>query len=358
MIFRTKKRKAAEQNGSAGAGDGRGGSQATAAPADGFGSTAEVVAEVGRLMEENQRTPDRDRERRILRLRHLAGIRFLDEADGAAGYAAPDPAGLPVEPLGPIEVDALTPEIIRAGIVRDGAVFVRGAVGPEAAEHLADGIEKAFADRAAGKEEPAPADGLYEEFAPEPGFSQLSERNWIETGGGVLAADSPRLAFEMFDAFSRSGLTERIAGYLGEPVAVSAEKCTLRKADPSIGGAWHQDGNFMGDVRALNVWLALSHCGEEAPGLDVVPRRVDYLVEAGTDGAALSYVISPEKVEAAAGEAGIVRPIFAPGDVLLFDDLFLHQTGSDPSMPNPRYAIESWFFGASGFPADYAPIAA
>ena len=309
-------------------------------------------------MEENQRTPDRDRERRILRLRHLAGIRFLDEADGAAGYAAPDPAGLPVEPLGPIEVDALTPEIIRAGIVRDGAVLVRGAVGPEAAKHLADGIEKAFADRAAGKEEPAPADGLYEEFAPEPGFSQLSERNWIETGGGVLAADSPRLAFEMFDAFARSGLTERIAGYLGEPAAVSAEKCTLRKADPSIGGAWHQDGNFMGDVSALNVWLSLSHCGDEAPGLDVVPRRVDYLVEAGTDGAALSYVISPAKVEEAAGEAGIVRPIFEPGDVLLFDDLFLHQTGSDPSMPNPRYAIESWFFGASGFPADYAPIAA
>ena len=46
------------------------------------------------------------------------------------------------------------------------------------------------------------------------------------------------------------------------------------------------------------------------------------------------------------------------GDVLLFDDLFVHQTGSDPSMPNPRYAIESWFFGASGFPADYAPLAA
>jgi hypothetical protein len=41
----------------------------------------------------------------------------------------------------------------------------------------------------------------------------------------------------------------------------------------------------------------------------------------------------------------------------LFDDLMLHQTGSDPSMPNPRYAIESWFFGLSGFPADYVPIA-
>ena len=29
----------------------------------------------------------------------------------------------------------------------------------------------------------------------------------------------------------------------------------------------------MGDVRALNVWLSLSRCGDEAPGMDVVPRR-------------------------------------------------------------------------------------
>jgi hypothetical protein len=43
---------------------------------------------------------------------------------------------------------------------------------------------------------------------------------------------------------------------------------------------------------------------------------------------------------------------------MLFDDRFLHRTGSNPAMTKPRYAIESWFFGASGFPADYAPIAA
>jgi len=357
MIFRTKKRRSAEQGEAAGSGGDPGGEGQDAPRADSFGSTAEVVAEVKREMAENQRSADRERERRILRLRHLAGIRYLDEASDRAGYAAPDPAGLPDEPLGPIPVDVLTPELIRAGVVRDGAVFVRGAVGRDAAERLAAGIEQAFRDRASSKEEP-PADSLYEEFAPEPGFSQLSERDWIELGGGVLAADSPRLIFEMFDAFERSRLTEMIAGYLGEPVAVSAEKCTLRKADPSTSGAWHQDGNFMGDVRSLNVWLSLSRCGDEAPGLDLVPKRVDHLLEAGTEGAALSYVITQEKVEEAAGDAGIVRPIFEPGDVLLFDDLFIHQTGSDPSMPNPRYAIESWFFGASGFPEDYAPIAA
>ena len=51
----------------------------------------------------------------------------------------------------------------------------------------------------------------------------------------------------------------------------------------------------------------------------------------------------------------ILRPIFEPGDALLFDELFLHKTGSDPAMPNPRFAIENWFFGASAFPAITPP---
>ena len=60
--------------------------------------------------------------------------------------------------------------------------------------------------------------------------------------------------------------------------------------------------------------------------------------------------------EEAAGEVGIERPIFDPGDALLFDELFLHQTASDPSMPNNRYAVEAWFFGPSAFPNGYVPI--
>ena len=112
-------------------------------------------------------------------------------------------------------------------------------------------------------------------------------------------------------------------------------------------GAWHQDGTFMGDVRALNLWLSLSRCGDVAPGLDVVPRRLDGLVPTQTEEAMLAIQASQAKVEEAAGPAGIIRPIFEPGDALFFDELFMHQTASDPSMPNPRFAIESWFFGAS-----------
>jgi hypothetical protein len=143
---------------------------------------------------------------------------------------------------------------------------------------------------------------------------------------------------------------------LGEAPVISVQKTTLRKADPSVPGAWHQDGAFMGDVRALNLWLSLSRCGDESPGLDIVPRRLDSFVSAQTDEAVLSYQVSQRMAEEAAGDKPIIRPIFEPGDALLFDDLFLHQTASDPAMPKPRYAVESWFFGGSSFP-DYAPIA-
>ena len=64
-----------------------------------------------------------------------------------------------------------------------------------------------------------------------------------------------------------------------------------------------------------------------------------------------------ERIEAELGVETIERPIFEPGDALFFDEMFLHQTASDPLMPNPRFAIESWFFSAHGFPRDYAPLA-
>ena len=62
-------------------------------------------------------------------------------------------------------------------------------------------------------------------------------------------------------------------------------------------------------------------------------------------------------MQQAAAEVGVIRPIFEPGAALFFDEVFLHTTGTEPTMPNPRYAIENWFFGGSSFPTDYAPIA-
>jgi hypothetical protein len=307
--------------------------------------------EIGRLTRAWQADQDPHTARRLLRLRHLAGLNRLDAAEGVPDYPAPA-ADLPAgDPLPEIAPEDLTPELLRAGMLRDGCVLVRGLVSRDDALELAAGIDRSFAERAEGR----PGDH-YEEFVPEPPFV-IAVREWIERGGGVLAIDSPQVATRMLDTFDRIGLPQLVEGYLGEPGLLSLHKTTLRKADPSVGGAWHQDGAFMGDARALNLWLSLSRCGDEAPGLDIVPRRVDEIViehEAMLD---VELTRTRAREAAAAGGVEILRPIFEPGDALFFDEMFLHQTASDPSMPNPRFAIESWFFSAHGFPRDYAPLA-
>jgi hypothetical protein len=349
--------------------DRNGGGTAVAAPiplgetrrsvdAEFIGTTDELHAEIRALTEANRERRDPQTESRLLTLRHIAGIRMLEQDLPAPEHPQPDFEAVPeAEGLPDIVPEQLTPGLLRAGILRDGSVLVRGMVPRQRALAFVDLIDRSYAARVAEEEGEPVEPGYYEEFISDMRFGAPLARPWIRVGGGLLAIDSPALAFELLEMFEDSGINRLTRDYLGEQVGISGQKTTLRKAEPDVAGAWHQDGTFMGEVRALNVWVSLSRCGDVAPGLDIVPRRLDHLVAAGTDGAKLSYQVSQGNAEEAAGDTAIVRPIFEPGDVLFFDELCLHQTGSDPAMPNPRYAIESWFFGASAFPGDYAPIA-
>ena len=83
------------------------------------------------------------------------------------------------------------------------------------------------------------------------------------------------------------------------------------------------------DIRSLDVWVALSHCGDDAPGIDVVGRRLDEIVERGTEGAYLEWTVGPGVVERVA-EGKIVRPIFEPGDAL---DLRSHEPAPHRGRP-------------------------
>jgi len=329
-------------------------------------SAADQLASDGRfpeaidlLTEANREGRDPQLESRIRDIRHLAGVELLDSPPSSPSFpepAAAMPSRGEQSQCPEITPDELTPEILRASILEAGCLLVRGLMDGERALQLADDIDRSFEIRDGLGEGESDPDGYYKEMEPQSPF-RIPEREWVEEGGGVLAADSPRMLFDMLDAFERANLREVIEGYLGEKPAISAQKCTLRKAMPEIAGGWHQDGRFMGEPRSLNVWLSLSRCGDVAPSMDVVPKRLNELVPTGGEGAFLDFMNSAENVEKAAGDVGIVRPIFNPGDALLFDELFMHKTGSDPSMPNPRYAIESWFFGPSDFPENYVPIA-
>jgi Phytanoyl-CoA dioxygenase (PhyH) len=324
------------------------------------GDLDQLLAEIERVTEANLAAPSREAERRLVRLRHLAGMRLVDEAPGASEFVAPDTDRLPAgDPLPEVAAADLTSGLIRAGVLRDGCVLVRGLVPRERAQALAERIDRAFSVRERQEAGRSVEDGYYEEFQPHPRYGPVVGRGWIEQGGGLLAADAPMLHFEMMELFRAVALRELVTGYLGEPALISVHKTTLRKADPSVPGAWHQDGFFMGEVRSLNLWLSLSRCGDEAPGLDLLPKRLDRYLATNTEEAALDYTISQHKVDEAgvASATQVIRPIFEPGDALFFDELFLHQTGSEPSMRKPRYAVENWFFGGSGFPEEYAPIA-
>jgi Phytanoyl-CoA dioxygenase (PhyH) len=323
-------------------------------------SSDELLEEIEELTRSNGEHRNPEAEVRLVNLRHAVGIQLMEA--GGSGARFPEPAfdRLPDRNggLAGITPEQLTPEVLRAGILRDGCLLVRGVLSRDEAGHLVEQISAAFRaldELQAGR----PADaGFYREFPLEPRFNREDHaRAWTVSGGGLWVADSPHLMFEMLECFDRAGLTDVIANYLGEQPAISVQKCTLRKVDPDAGHSWHQDGAFLGEVRALNVWLALSRCGDESPGMDVVPKRLDQIVPTGTEGAIFEWSVSPQLAEEAAGEGGVLRPIFNPGDVLLFDELFLHSTAADPSMKKSRMAIESWFFGASASPEQYAPLA-
>ena len=264
----------------------------------------ELFADIEQLTEQNREARDPELERRIRALRHQAGARLAGAGAGDPGFPEPDYDQLPEgEGIPEVTPEQLTPELLRAAMLGRGGVIVRGVMEREAAVALAEEIETALEARASLAAGGGAEEGYYEEFDPGPPVDLAMARQWVGDGG-MWAADSPKLMFEMFEAFDRCGLRRVIHDYLKEVPAISIEKCTLRRVLPDSDSAWHQDGAFLGRVRALNVWLSLSRCGDEAPGLDIVPERLEEIVPTGTDGATFNWSVSPQVVEEVTGGPG------------------------------------------------------
>jgi hypothetical protein len=259
---------------------------------------------------------------------------------------------------GVMEVDFadLTVEILGGALQHHGSLLVRGLTTPEKAKMLQAGIDRAMAARELERTG-APPEEIGSWFAETPLDTPTGgARGWV---GDLWLADSPRMMYEVLDLYEKRGLTGVIADYLKEPLTLSMGKTTLRRVEP--GGNehdWHQDGAFLGqEVRTVNVWLSLSDCGVDAPGLDIVGERLPGLVESGTHGAAFHWSVG-RGVVANLTQQGIpvVSPVFRPGDAMLFDQFMLHRTAVRPEMTKNRYAIESWFFTPSTFPMEQGPL--
>jgi hypothetical protein len=336
-------------------------------PADpGALARAQALAAQGRYREaidlavqENRRRRDPMLEYWLARWRHSA-------FDATVTYQGrpdwpPAVADLFPDVQGPPEIPAkdLTSERLTSAIFHHGGLIVRGLVQPDEAERLIEGIDRSQAAAAAGRagaplEETLPWHAPYPlDFNPE-----LAATGRFGVGTAVQwTADSPRMMFDLIELFEKRGVIDVLSEHMGERPALSVTKFTLRRVPPAARTDWHQDGAFLGaDIRTVNMWLSLSDCGEDAPGLDIVGRRLPGVVPSGSHGSLFDWSVGAEMVETAAEGAPIVSPVFAPGDVLFFDHLLLHRTGVRPGMTKDRWAVESWFFAPSTFPLDRGAV--
>jgi hypothetical protein len=326
---------------------------------------------IGVLEAANRAHRDAAIEMTLVKLRHRAFAELDRGSDPSVLVLADDPFpdvhGVPPE----IEAGALDAEILRGAVQHHGSLLVRGLIPEATTAHLRDNIDRAFAAHEAHAENRSAELGVEAWYTPladrgiDDGILDFDRQfgNSVDT---LLAADSPRALFDVLDLYRRIGVVSVLTDYFGEHPTLSARKTTLRRlhADRFFealdrrgsDSGWHQDGAFLGaHVRTMNLWVALSECGRDAPSLDLIARRVDRLLSTGTEAAAFDWAASRAVVEEIGAEF-IVRPEFAPGDAIFFDGLMVHQTGAAPAMTEIRYAIESWFFAPSTYPLEWIPL--
>jgi hypothetical protein len=255
----------------------------------------------------------------------------------------------------------VTPELMMGAIEDGGCLWVRNLLAPALVRELVAGVDRAFSRfdelYAAGRltidetVETPPTGPWYSLFLPEPA-PMHALRPWARADGGLYTGDSPRFARTWFDTLRTSGLLGCIARIFGERPVTSLDKAALRRVAAGTGIEWHQDGAFLGpDTGAINVWVALTDC-TDAPGLEIVPRRLEGIVETGTGGATYDWSVGPDVVAELTRDAPVARPAFRAGDALVFDGMLLHRTAQEPPpLPRVRHAIETWFFRPSRFPA-------
>lgn len=324
------------------------------------GRLLDAVAELERAHREH---PDVEFARRIVRLRREAAeaqprteLPPRPEPEERAD-PFPDLRGAPEIDLGDLSGD-----VLGGAILHHGCLIVRGAIPSDRAEAMRDMVIRSIEarDRTIA-EAPEPTDGRWYSLSkPRSAGTGVARRSMVDYGG-MLAADSPLVLCDLLDAYEEAGVIAAIRDHLGEPPQLTVDKTVLRKVLASKA-IWHQDGQFMtGVARAINVWLSLSDCGPGAatPSIDIVPTRIDQILETRTRGAKYSHIaIGQELLDEVAPNDPWITPRFSPGDAIMFDERFVHRSGSGEGYADHRYSVESWFFGGSRIPAGYAPLLA
>jgi hypothetical protein len=312
------------------------------------------------LMNENRRNSCFEFEKALIGLRYDAF--FAIKHSPSATPWPPSANDLFATSAGIPEVtpEQLNADTVRSAVIHRGSLIVRGLLNENETSLLRDSIDYAYADHDKALSGSIETSRWFTPIAPtpHPGVNTTIKRDWFRDSGAELAADSPRGLFNIISCFQDHKIIDLVAEYLEERPALSVRKTSLRRVrhDQTETG-WHQDGSFLGQgIRSLNVWVALTDCGVDAPTMDMVPKRLHEIAPTGTHGAAFDWSVSREIVDEYSADLPPVRLQFKAGDAILFDEMNLHCTAIAPGMTKDRYAIEAWFFAPSCYPMNQLPL--
>jgi phytanoyl-CoA dioxygenase PhyH len=154
-----------------------------------------------------------------------------------------------------------------------------------------------------------------------------------------------------------------IRNELEGPVACDLDQAWVRRQyapshSPPLHSphGWHQDGalgfDFMaarddsllaeGLLSMVTCWIALDRCGRDAPGLELVHRRLNGLLR--------PVELSDERVRERFRSEEFWRPAIEAGDGLLFRGDILHRTYVTAQMTDDRTSLELRFFPREKLP--------
>jgi len=264
-----------------------------------------------------------------------------------------------------INKSQLSAAALKAGILGQGGIIVRGLMDGNTVNNFKACISNSLKSPQRFSEDQSESDSWFRrsEYVAKgsEGPARIRGGDLSSEHGSVWAVDSPITAARLVDFYAQLGLRGILHDYFNEAAVLSVRKWVLRSVPPMKGGnkGWHQDGRFMGrDIKSINLWVALSECGEGTgcPGLELIADNRRQIHETGTHGAWLDWTVGPELVEKIAQDRPLVRPHFQPGDAIFFDHYCLHRTGEGPNDTLPRFALESWFFAESKAPAKQQPV--
>lgn len=251
-----------------------------------------------------------------------------------------------------VRATELNVAVLNTAIVERGAIIVRGLISDGDAVRLDQAFQTALVAVSAGRQRDPDWYTPFNDGTKDIGIA----RKWAHNGDCALLADSPAMLRLVLDVYRRSGVIDLVTAHLGETPVLSSRKSTLRRTvgNRSYGDNWHQDGAFLGPgTRVVNLWLALTPCGERAAGVEIGLTRQIGIVPTGGDGAKLDWTVGPKQASAASPRS--VVPVCALGDALMFDHLCLHRTSINPGYSDDRRALETWFFAPSTYPAEFDP---